>query len=120
MKTARLLDTQQTIAVLEPELGTPVAWAAWLADIRRTPRPGKKAPSLYGHQLAPYATEGKRKPMYLPAQVAAFIDAVKADDPGLKKVEPPLYEFEEAPLLPWRWRKAQRITPAIPAPLKAA
>lgn len=120
MKTARLLDTQQTVAVLVQHLGNPVAWAAWLADIRRTPRPGKEAPSLYGHQLPPFAVGDKRVPLYRPADVAAFIDAVKADDPGLKKVEPPLYEFEESPLLPWRWRKAQRITPAIPSLLKAA
>lgn len=121
-KTAQLLDTQQTVAVLVKHLGNPVAWAAWLADIRRTPRPGKEAPDLYGHQLAPYAKGQKNQPLYRPSDVRVFIDAVKASDPGTSPEKPHRYVFDDEPMLPWQWRSARRtITRLEPlSMLKAA
>lgn len=111
-KTAQLLDTQQVVAVLVKHLGNPTAWSAWLADIRRTPRPGKEAPNLYGHQLHPYATVRKNQPLYLPSQVKAFIEAVKASDPGAKLEKPLRYVFDDGSL-PWQWRKARPVITKI-------
>lgn len=123
-KTAQLLDTQQTVAVLVKHLGNPVAWAAWLADIRRTPRPGKETPDLYGHQLTPYARGPQKKSLYLPAHVKEFIDAVKASDPGAKPATPIRYVFDDEPGLPWQWRKARQVItktePVKTAELEAA
>lgn len=111
-KTETLLDVQQTTALLVMRLGSPVAWAAWLADIRRTPREGKKVPELHGHQLHPACQLGAHQAMYRPADVKAFIDAVLAKDPGIKKAHGPRkYVFDDFGMTqPWRLRKAR---PAI-------
>lgn len=123
-KTETQLDVQQTVALLVTRLGSPVAWAAWLADIRRTPREGKKVPDLYGHQLHPSGQCGAHQAMYAPAAVKTFIDAVLAEDPGIKKAHGPRkYVFDDyGPLQPWRFRKMHpAITPTAPAtPLKRA
>lgn len=110
-KTETMLDVQQTVALLVTWLGSPVAWAAWLADIRRTPREGKKVPDLYGHQLHPAGQCGAHQAMYAPAAVKAFIDAVLAENPGIKKAHGPReYVFDDhGPLQPWRARK-MRLT----------
>lgn len=119
-KTETMLDVQQTITLLVAHLGSPVGWAAWLADLRRTPREGKKVPDLHGYQLHPSGQCGAHQAMYAPADVKAFIDAVLAADPGIKKAHGPRkYVFEDfGPLQPWRFRKMRpAITPATPATL---
>lgn len=107
MKKEILLDVQQTTALLVLKLGSPVAWAAWLADLRRTPREGKRAPTLHGHQLHPTGQLGAYQAMYRPADVKAFIVAVLAADPGIKKTNGPRqYVFDDyGPLQHWRTRK---------------
>lgn len=119
MKNEILLDVQQTTALLVLKLGSPVAWAAWLADIRRTPREGKQVPTLHGHQLLPTGQLGAHQAMYRPADVNAFIVAVLAANPGIKKTHGPRqYVFDDHPLLPWRARKVRPvITPIKPATL---
>lgn len=115
-----MLDVQQTIALLVAHLGSPVGWAAWLADIRRTPREGKKVPELHGQRLYPAGQSGAHQAMYRPADVKTFIDAVLAADPGVKKAHGPRkYVFEDfGPLQPWRFRKMRpAITPTTPATL---
>lgn len=119
-KTETMLDVQQTVALLIVFLGSPVGWAAWLADIRRTPREGKKVPELLGHQLHPAGQLGAHQVMYRPADVKTFIDAVLAADPGIKKANGPRkYVFDDCgPLQSWRLRKMRpAITPAVPATL---
>lgn len=119
-KTAQLLDTQQTVAALVKHLGNPVAWAAWLADIRRTPRPDKEAPHLHGHQLLPFARGSQKQPLYLPADIKEFIDAVKASDPGSKPAKPLRYVFDDEPGLPWQWRRARPVITKIESLPEAA
>jgi len=121
-KTAPLLDTAQVVAVLTKHLGNPVAWGPFLQDVRRTTRPGKTPPSLYGHQLHPYASGPKNMPLYRPSDIRAFIDAVKAADPGRKLEKPIRYVFDDEPMLPWQWRKARPTIHKItkPAALAAA
>lgn len=119
-KTETMLDVQQTVALLIVFLGSPVGWAAWLADIRRTPREGKKVPELHGHQLHPAGQLGAHQVMYRPADVKAFIDAVLAEDPGIKKAHGPRkYVFDDyGTTQPWRLRKVRPvITPVKPATL---
>lgn len=119
-KTETMLDVQQTIALLVAHLGSPVGWAAWLADIRRVAREGKKVPELHGQRLYPTGQSGAHKAMYRPADVKTFIDAVLAADPGVKKAHGPRkYVFEDCgPLQPWRFRKMRpAITPTTPATL---
>ena len=119
-RTGILLTTDETVERLIRRLGSPVAWGAWLADIRRNPRKGVEPPSLYGLQLLPAAHAGHQV-LYAPADVHAFIDAVLAADPGVKKANAPCYYvFDDfGPLQPWRTRKARRvITPTKPALFK--
>ena len=112
-KTAQLLDIQQTLTILVHKLGSPVAWAAWLGDLRRSPRPGIAEPHMYGHKLYPYAIANRKQPLYRRADVMDFINAVKAADPERDPLEKPhRYVFEDHPLLSWRMRQARRsITP---------
>lgn len=118
-ETKRLLDVQQTVAVLVRALGNPVAWSAWLADIRRTPRPGKTPPSLYGCQLHPYASGDKKAPLYRPLDVQIFIAAVRAEDAGIGATDPALYDFDSQPgPLPWQCRHARHVAAPV-APLAA-
>lgn len=119
-KTETMLDVQQTIALLVAHLGSPVGWAAWLADIRRTPREGKKVPELHGHRLYPAGQSGAHQAMYRPAAVKKFIEDVLTEDPGIKKAHGPRkYVFEDfGPLQPWRFCKMRpAITPTTPATL---
>lgn len=44
-KTLKLLNSQETVTLLTLNLGAPVAWGPWLADIRRSPRDGIPAPT---------------------------------------------------------------------------
>lgn len=116
-RTGILLTTDETVALLVRRLGSPVAWGAWLADIRRNPREGVEPPSLYGRQLLPAAHAGHQV-LYAPADVHAFIEAVLAADPGVRRAHGPCrYVFDDyGPLQPWRTRKARRvITPRKPA-----
>lgn len=119
MKNEILLDVQQTTALLVLRLGSPVAWTSWLADIRRTPREGKQIPALYGHQLRPTGQLGAHQAMYSLADVRAFIVAVLAANPGIKKAHGPRrYVFDGHPLLPWRARKVRpAVAPIAPATL---
>lgn len=112
MKNEILLDVQQTTALLVLKLGSPVAWAAWLADIRRTPREGKQVPTLHGHQLHPTGQLGAHQAMYRPADIKAFVVAVLAADPGIKKAHGPRqYVFDDyGPLQHWRTRKVDPAT----------
>lgn len=105
--TVPLLDNQQTVSILVRILGTPVAWAAWLADIRRTPRPDMAPPQLHGHQLHPYASKGIQ-PLYRAGDVRRFIRDVQAADSGMKPTKPALYAIDDQPELPWQWRRATR------------
>lgn len=118
-RTGILLTTDETVERLIRRLGLPVAWGAWLADIRRNPREGVEPPSLHGHQLFPAAHVGHQV-LYSPADVHAFIEAVLAADPGIKKANGPRhYVFDDyGPVQPWRTRRARRvITPLKPAAL---
>ncbi|MCB1989773.1 MAG: hypothetical protein KDE69_15815 [Burkholderiaceae bacterium] len=118
-KTLKLLNSQETVTLLTLNLGAPVAWGPWLADIRRSPRDGIPAPHLHGLQLRPYARNGNVT-LYRPCDVKDFIDAVRAADPGIKAAsKPKLYVVDDhRELLPWQWRKARPvITPIKPATL---
>lgn len=118
-KTLKLLNSQEVTTLLTFNLGTPVAWGAWLADIRRAPREQYPEPDLYGLQLRPYARNGT-VPLYRPCDVKDFIDAVRAAHPGIKSVcKPKSYVVDDhGAALPWQWRKARPvITPHKPATL---
>ena len=118
-KTIKLLNTQETVTLLTLKLGTPVAWAAWLADIRRNPREGVPVPSLHGLRLRPYAQHGLVA-LYRPCDLKVFIDAVRAADPGVKVASKPAFYVvdDHGELQPWQWRKARPITtPTKPATL---
>ena len=107
-KTIKLLNTQETVTLLTLHLGAPVGWAAWLADIRRTPREGVPVPSLHGLQLPPYAQHGLAA-LYRPRDVKVFIDA---NGPAFYVVD------DHGELQYWRFRKARpAITPTVPATL---
>ena len=118
-KTIKLLNTQETVTLLTLHLGAPVGWAAWLADIRRTPREGVPVPSLHGLQLPPYAQHGLAA-LYRPRDVKVFIVAVRAADPGIKAANGPAFYVvdDHGELQYWRFRKARpAITPTVPATL---
>lgn len=116
-KTIKLLNTQETVTLLTLNLGAPVGWAAWLADIRRTPREGFPVPSLHGLRLHPYAQHGLAA-LYRPRDVKVFIDAVRAADPGIKAASGPVFYVvdDHGELQPWQFRRARpAITPTKPA-----
>ncbi len=119
-RTETLLSIEETIAVLVRRLGTPVAWAAWLADIRRTPREGYPVPDLHGHQLYPVGPDRvSKQPKYRMADVLVFIKAILTADPGIKKANSPRrFVFDDyGPLQPWRTRKVRPVIPIKPAAL---
>lgn len=118
-RTIKLLNTQETVTLLTLHLGTPVAWGAFLADIRRTPREGIPVPSLHGLRLRPYAQHGLVA-LYRPCDLKDFIDAVRAADPGIKAASKPAFYVvdDHGELQPWQWRKARpAIHPTEPATL---
>jgi len=114
-KTARLCDLQQTIALLTKELGTPVAWAAWLADLRRLDSE-RHQPDLHGLKLMPYAIVGNKQPLYRRANIAAFVTGVRAADPGMRPAPLAAYVFDDTPGIPWRYRHARRSTRCVKPP----
>jgi len=114
-KTARLYNLQRTIALLTKELGTPVAWAAWLADLRRLDS-DRHQPDLYGLKLMPYAIEGNKQPLYTRADIMAFVTGVRAADPGMRPAPPHAYVFDDTPGIPWRYRHARRSTRCVKLP----
>lgn len=118
-KTIKLLTTQQAATLLTLNLGTPVAWGAFLADVRRTPREGVPTPDLHGLRLHPYARHGLVA-LYRLCDLKEFIDAVRAADPGIKAASrPQFYVVDDfGHLQPWQWRKARpAIHPIKPAAL---
>lgn len=118
-KTIKLLTQQQTATLLTMHLGSKPAWGPWLADVRRTPRPGIPAPALHGLQLHPYARHGLVA-LYLPRDVKDFIDAVLLAAPDIKATSKPTFYVvdDHGELQPWQWRKARpAIHPTEPATL---
>jgi len=118
-RTIPLFDSQRVAAQLLIELGPVVQWPAWLVDVRRTPREGIPAPHIHGLRLLPYGRDG-RVVLYRPGDVRAFIDAVLATDPEIKKTSKPMsYVVDDyGDLQPWQWRKARPVTtPTKPATL---
>lgn len=118
-KTIPLFDTQRVAAQLLIELGPAVQWPAWLVDVRRTPREGVPVPHIHGLRLLPYARAG-RGVLYRPGDVRAFIDAVLATDPGIRKTSKPTFFVvdDHGELQPWPFRKARpAITPTVPTTL---
>lgn len=75
----------EAVAVLSQELGTPVAWGAWLQDLRRPSRSDRPPKSFHGLVLLPAGAtnDTRRLPLYRVDQVTSFIEAAKAADPGM-------------------------------------
>lgn len=110
-KTLRLLNSQRVVSTLTHQLGTPVAWAAWLADQRRND-PDRRPPDLHGYHLLPAFRSDSGQPLYLPADVKAFIAAVRAANPGMRSTSADWYVIDDTPSIPWRMRRARRCIKA--------
>ena len=107
-KNVPLLDTQQEVAAHNHQLGTPIAWAAWLADQRRTPRE-RRVPDLHGHHLYPACLlVPGNQPLYAPEDLKAFVAAMRAADPGMRATRPGWFVVDDTPGIPWRMRRARR------------
>lgn len=112
--TARraLLSASETQFALRRALGPIRAWSDFLADLAREQ---SKKVHVRGCRLFPIARRRDRcgRPLYDPAHVAEFIRNVWTADPSLRRdwsaVQREEFEFEEAPLLPWRMRRAEPV-----------
>jgi len=96
----------ETVAILSQELGTPVAWGAWLQDLRRPSRADRPPKTFHGLVLLPGGATANARglPLYEVDEVISFIDAAKAADPGMT-VSPKgqLYSMDAATSALTKW-----------------
>ncbi|MBE7370036.1 hypothetical protein [Ramlibacter pallidus] len=111
-KRGKLLTASETQFALRLALGPVRAWSDFLADLARE-KP--KGVHVRGFKLFPVARRHDRceRPLYDPAEVAAFISNVWAADPTLRRdwtgVAKLDVEFDDEPTLSWRMRRAEPI-----------
>jgi hypothetical protein len=115
---AEVLSATETAMILRVKLGILKAWPSFLADCIRDRQ------SLYGHQLQPWASLHVSeavigRPLYRREDVDVFVAKVLCAG-GIKAAAPTIRPtrviVENAPGVPWRMRRAERVKPPSPAP----